>query len=246
MAKPIGYIIDQGLSPIDGKPFVCILTLKTTNPKIGDMAQAWILRSDINPVEAIATGDDYSICGNCPHRKGANELIDGVLKYIASDKRSCYVNIGQAPNSVYKTFKRGRYAIASSSDLKRVLAGRRVRWGAYGDPAILHQSVVSEINGYVLGHTGYTHQWRESFADWTKGVFQASCDGMHDYLEASAKGFKTFAVIPKGGNYYSGKQCPATVEASEAQCRTCSLCDGAKADIFVEAHGSGAKYVVSV
>ena len=239
MAKPIGYIIDQGLSPIDGKPYVCILTLKTTNPKTGDMAQAWVLRSDINPVEAIATGDDYSICGNCPHRKQWDQTLNRFV-------RSCYVNVGQAPNSVYKSYKAGRYPVASSADLKGALKGRRVRWGAYGDPAILHQSVVSEINGYVLGHTGYTHQWRESFADWTKGVFQASCDGMHDYLEASAKGFKTFAVIPKGGNYYSGKQCPATVEASEAQCRTCSLCDGAKADIFVEAHGSGAKYVVSV
>lgn len=230
----LGFIIDQGLSPIDSKPYVAILTLKSSNRKTGDMAQVWILRSDINPVEALNTGADVSICGNCPHRK----QDDG--------SRSCYVNVGQAPNSVYKSFKAGRYAIASSADLKRVLAGRRVRWGAYGDPAILHESVVSEINGYVLGHTGYTHQWRESFADWTKGVFQASCDGMMDYLEASKLGYKTFAVIPKGSRNYSGKQCPATIELSEAQCKTCKLCDGAKADIYVEAHGSGSKYIVAV
>jgi hypothetical protein len=244
-SSKLGFIIDQGLSPIDSKPYVAILTLKSSNRKTGDMAQVWILRSDINPVEALNTGEDYSICGNCPHRKGANELIDGVLRYIVSDKRSCYVNVGQAPNSVYKSFKAGRYDIATSSELKRVLAGRRVRWGAYGDPAILHESVVSEINGYVLGHTGYTHQWRESFSDWCKGVFQASCDGMMDYLEASKRGYKTFAVIPKGSRNYSGKQCPATIELSEAQCKTCKLCDGAKADIYVEAHGGGAKYVVA-
>lgn len=229
-----GFIIDQGLSPIDSKPYVAILTLKSSNRKTGDMAQVWILRSDINPVEALNIGDDYSICGNCPHRK----QDDG--------SRSCYVNVGQAPNSVYKSFKAGRYAIASSSELKAALRGRRVRWGAYGDPAILHESVVSEINDYVLGHTGYTHQWRESFADWTKGVFQASCDGMMDYLEASKLGYKTFAVIPKGSRNYSGKQCPATIELSEAQCKTCKLCDGAKADIYVEAHGSGSKYIVAV
>ena len=233
-SSKLGFIIDQGLSPIDLKPYVAILTLKSSNRKTGDMAQVWILRSDINPVKALNNGDDYSICGNCPHRKQS----DG--------SRSCYVNVGQAPNSVYKSFKAGRYAIATSSELKRVLAGRRVRWGAYGDPAILHESVVSEINGYVLGHTGYTHQWRESFADWTKGVFQASCDGMVDYLEASQQGYKTFAVIPKGSRNYSGKQCPATIELSETQCKTCKLCDGAKADIFVEAHGSGAKYIVAV
>ena len=230
----LGYIIDQGLSPIDSKPYVAILTLKSSNRKTGDMAQVWILRADINPVEALNTGADVSICGSCPHRKQE----DG--------SRSCYVNVGQAPNSVYKSFKAGRYAIATSTELKRVLAGRRVRWGAYGDPAILHESVVSEINGYVLGHTGYTHQWRESFADWTKGVFQASCDGMVDYLEASKLGYKTFAVIPKGSRNYSGKQCPATIELSEAQCKTCKLCDGAKSDIYVEAHGSGAKYVIAV
>ena len=232
-SSKLGYIIDQGLSPIDSQPYVAILTLKSSNRKTGDMAQVWILRSDINPVEALNTGADYSICGNCPHRK----QDDG--------SRSCYVNIGQAPNSVYKSFKAGRYAIASSNELKRVLAGRRVRWGAYGDPAILHESVVNEINGYVLGHTGYTHQWRESFADWCKGVFQASCDGMMDYLEASQRGYKTFAVIPKGSRNYSGKQCPATIELSEAQCKTCKLCDGAKTDIYVEAHGSGAKYVIA-
>lgn len=232
-SSKLGFIIDQGLSPIDSKPYVAILTLKSSNRKTGDMAQVWILRSDINPVEALNNGDDVSICGSCPHRKQE----DG--------SRSCYVNVGQAPNSVYKSFKAGRYAIASSKDLKQALGGRRVRWGAYGDPAILHESVVSEINGYVLGHTGYTHQWRESFADWTKGVFQASCDGMVDYLEASQRGYKTFAVIPKGSRNYSGKQCPATIELSEAQCKTCSLCDGAKTDIYVEAHGSGAKYIVA-
>ena len=233
-SSKLGYIIDQGLSPIDSQPYVAILTLKSSNRKTGDVAQVWILRSDVNPVEALNTGEDVSICGSCPHRKQE----DG--------SRSCYVNVGQAPNSVYKTFKRGGYAIATSSELKRVLAGRRVRWGAYGDPAILHESVVSEINGYVLGHTGYTHQWRESFADWTKGVFQASCDGMLDYIDASIKGYKTFAVIPKGSRNYSGKQCPATIELSEAQCKTCKLCDGAKTDIYVEAHGSGAKYIVAV
>jgi len=66
---------------------------------------------------------------------------------------------------------------------------------------------------------------------------------MADYLDASAHGWQTFAVIPKGSQAYSGKLCPATAHNSQAQCITCSLCDGAKTDIFVEAHGSRAKYV---
>ena len=234
MAKPLGFIIDQGLSPIDSQPYVAILTLKTSNRKTGNMAQVWILRSDINPVEAIATGDDYSICGNCPHRKQS----DG--------SRSCYVNVGQAPNSVYKAFKKGRYAIATSDDLRAAVAGRKVRWGAYGDPAVLHKSVVDEINSYAVSHTGYTHQWRQDYAQQFKGLFQASCDGFTDYLEASQSGWATFSVVPKGYKPASVKQCPATVENSQAQCITCSLCDGAKTDIYVEAHGSGAKHVVNI
>ena len=234
MATPLGFIIDQGLSPIDSKPYVAILTLKTSNRKTGNMAQVWILRSDINPVEAVNTARDYSICGDCPHRKQANGY------------RSCYVNVGQAPNSVYKAFKKGRYPIATSKDLKAAVAGRKVRWGAYGDPAVLHKNVVDEINSYAVSHTGYTHQWRSDYAQQFKGLFQASCDGFTDYLEASQSGWATFSVVPKGYKPASVKQCPATVANSQAQCITCSLCDGAKTDIYVEAHGSGAKHVTNI
>ena len=105
MSKPLGFILDQGLSPIDGSPYVAILTLKSSNRKTGNMAQVWILRSDLNPVEAMSSGQDRSICGDCPHRK----QDDG--------SRSCYVNVGQAPLSVYKGFKRGRYVSPTSEQL---------------------------------------------------------------------------------------------------------------------------------
>jgi hypothetical protein len=227
-----GYVIQRGVSPIDGKPFVVIMTMKTTNRKTGDMVQVWILRDDVNPVEAIATGDDYSICGNCPHRKQP----DGA--------RSCYVNVGQAPLSIWKAYKRGTYG--KLSDLTpQMLQGRKIRWGAYGDPALVSPILFATLNEHAAGHTGYTHQWREPWAQWCKGLFQASCDGLDDYLNASVHGWQTFAVIPKGSQAYSGKLCPATAANSQAQCATCSLCDGAKTDIFVEAHGSGAKYVAT-
>ena len=89
MTKRKGYVLQRGKSPIDGKPFVVIATMESKNTKTGNMIQVWILREDINPVEAIATGDDYTVCGDCPHRKQA----DG--------SRSCYVNVGQAPRQIY-------------------------------------------------------------------------------------------------------------------------------------------------
>ena len=234
MAKTKGFVIHRGLSPIDGQPIVAILTLESSNRKTGNMAQVWILRSDVNPVEAINSGADISICGGCGHRKQA----DG--------SRSCYVNVGQAPNSVFKTFKAGGYINFPSNDqLRRNLKGRKIRWGAYGDPAMLPVELVLWINHYAVSHTGYTHQWRREFASSFIGVFQASCDGFADYLDATAEGWHTFTVVGKHAQPTYAKQCPATVENSQAQCLTCSLCDGAKTNIFVHAHGSGAKHVVA-
>lgn len=236
MATPKGFIIDKGLSPIDGQSYVAILTLKTSNRKTGDMAQVWILREDVNPVEAIQTGEDVTICGSCPHRKQA----DG--------SRSCYVNVGQAPNSVWKSYKAGKYTDALASKdawnaLGDAVKGRKIRWGAYGDPAILDFFMVEYLNSLAIGHTGYTHQWREDWAQPFKGIYQASCDGFADYLSATDRGWQTFTVVGKGIVPDYAKQCPATVEGSVAQCLTCSLCDGAKASIYVEAHGTGAKHV---
>lgn len=235
MAKATGFIIDRGNSPIDGQPYVAILTVKSNNRKTGNMAQVWILREDVNPVAAVQSGDDYSICGNCPHRKQE----DG--------SRSCYVNVGQGPNSVWKAYKRGAYTEWKDSDdaIKSALKGRKIRWGAYGDPSVIHLAIVEILNSFASGHTGYTHQWRQDFAQAFKGTFQASCDGFQDYLDATAHGWKTFTVVHKNAVVDYAKQCPATVENSRAKCLTCKLCDGARADVFVAAHGTGAKYVTA-
>jgi len=234
MPKVKGFVIDQGLSPIDGKEYVAILTVESSNRKTGDMCQVWIMREDINPVDAVNTGQDYSICGDCPHRR----QYDG--------SRSCYVNVGQAPLSVWKSYKRGLYSWDySTADLQNALKGRKIRWGAYGDPAVIDPVIVRELNSYSLGHTGYTHQWKEAWAQPFCGIFQASCDGFNDYLIATAHGWKTFAVVSRNVSPEYAKQCPATVTNSQAQCITCSLCDGAKTDIFVHAHGKGAKYITA-
>jgi hypothetical protein len=253
MAKANGYVIDRNVSPIDGATYVTILTLKSTNRKTGNMAQVWILREDISPVEAVQTGKDVTICGNCVHRGEYSPALDKMIN------RSCYVNYGQGPNSVWKAYKRGVYKeldyvgckdLPSNgtfyADVEAIATGRRIRWGAYGDPSVINPQVVNLFNSYAEGHTGYTHQWREEFAQVFKGIFQASCDGFQDYLDATAHGWKTFTVVNKEATIVYAKQCPATVEDSKAQCATCKLCDGSKLDVFVHAHGSGAKYVTAV
>lgn len=241
MSKTKGYIIDRGLSPIDGQPYVAILTLESNNRKTGNMAQVWILCEDINPVEAVQTGKDVTICGDCPHRR---KWVEDVQAYV----RSCYVNVDQGPNSIWKAYKRGAYVDSTAWDLKqyaKIVGKRRIRWGAYGDPSVIKPGIVNALSAYAMGHTGYTHQWRKEFAQPFKGIFQASCDGFNDYLDATAHGWKTFTVVHKNASINYAKQCPATVENSVAQCLTCKLCDGAKSDVFVHAHGTGAKYVTT-
>lgn len=230
-----GFVIDRGLSPIDGQPYVAVLTLRSVNTKTGDMAQVFIIRPDLHPSEALATGADRTICGDCPHRPRWSLELGRVV-------RSCYVEVGKSVAAVWHAFTRGSYPDWSPEHAHH-LRGRRIRWGAYGDPAILTEHVVRNLTAIADGHTGYTHQWRAPWAQWARGLFQASCDSFADYLAASDAGWRTFAVVPQGEAPYSGKLCPATAENSQAQCLTCSLCDGAKRDIFVEAHGAGASFV---
>ncbi len=240
MKKPLGFILEEGLSPIDQKPFAAILTLNSSNRKTGNMAQVFIVKREVSPLEAIASGEDYSICGNCPHRRRWDETLQ---RYV----RSCYVNVGQSVSSVWRAYKAGKYATdLTVKDGKKYLTEKKIRWGAYGDPAVINPIIFHAVNGAAAGHTAYTHQWREDFAQVYKGSMMASCDGMEDYLEASAHGWKTFSVVPSNIEYSGIQKCPATIQGSKAQCLTCSLCDGDKKDIYVQAHGTGAKYVTVV
>jgi hypothetical protein len=140
MTKPKGYVLHHGISPINGEPYVAIITITSANRKTGNMAQVWILCEHTDPVVAVRDGSDESICGDCPHRKQA----DGT--------RTCYVNVGQAPLSVWKGYKRGIYP---ELDNVERLKGLSIRWGAYGDPGILPYSVVSAVNAVSTHHTGY-------------------------------------------------------------------------------------------
>ena len=231
MRKQRGYILQRGTSPIDGHPFVVIITMESANRKTGNMCQVWILREDVNPVEAVKNGQDLTVCGTCPHRKQS----DGT--------RTCYVNVGQAPLSVWRAFHTGKYR----SDLhvleaRDAVKGRKIRFGAYGDPALIDPMIFHILTKYCEGYTAYTHQWRESYGQWTKGKMQASCEGLADYLEASAHGWKAFSVSPKGSiPKHSAILCPATRENSAVTCSACTLCNGSSQDIYVEAHGPSAR-----
>ena len=121
-----GVILYRGPSQLDGKPIVAIATLKTYNEKTGDMVQTWILREDVAPTVAINTGDDVSVCGNCPLR--------GRLENGRNVGRACYVQVRNAPRAMWHAYRAGRYphysAKAHLELFSRSQATLGILWGS--------------------------------------------------------------------------------------------------------------------
>lgn len=235
-----GVILYEGPSRLDGQPIVVIATglKKSRNVKTGAMIQTYIIRSDIHPIEAVKTGADESICGDCPHRG------DGTGK-----GRSCYVTLAHGPRSVFDAYKRGIYPKLDSFSAARLFAGKMIRLGTYGDPAAAPYAMWKVITSQAAGWTGYTHQWRAIPSQWAELVM-ASADSEADMNGAHTLGYRTFRVTAEPFANVKGKEavCPASEEKGKvAQCITCKACMGtsgkAKASIQIAAHGGGKKYV---
>lgn len=228
-------VIYSGPSKIDGKPIVAILTgvdTKSKNSKTGDMPQVWILRSDLNPLDAMRLGEDTSICGNCPHRpklKGEDAL--------KRNSRTCYV-LPMPINATYKKYANGGHEYLAPYKAAKLLKGKHVRLGAYGDPAAVPLSVWRTLCRYCKS-TGYTHQWRTCEPEYAE-FLQASCDTLIDVVESTAKGYRTFFVQNVQDEsdvvrQYQGikfAHCPASKEKGKVTtCSACMACSGTRSGL---------------
>ena len=222
---PSGYVIYRGPSMLDGAPIVAIATMQTSNRKTGNMVQTWILRDDMSPVEASKAGADASVCGQCVHRWH----LGG----------ACYVNIGQAPGSIWRAYKRGAYPTAWGTAIG---TGATIRLGAYGDPAAVPAHVWLELIGSASGHTGYTHQWRNPVASELRALCMASVDSETERAEASALGWRTFRVRCADDGLASNEfECVSDTKGTA--CADCLACDGAargprQASVAIVVHGA--------
>ena len=257
MTNPNGYILWQGASLLDGKPIVVVATgfaSGSANRKTGAMIQTWILRGDVEPHTAIKTGEDSSVCGECVHR--------GTAKGDRTEGRSCYVLTHNAPLAVYRGWKRGIYGSvgADPEELERLGQGRRVRLGAYGDPAAVPAYVWSCLTLRASGWTGYTHQWATMDPEVARAfqpLCMASCDNQREHRAAKRAGWRTFWVVPSGsplvGSVARAREadlviCPASKERGHrTTCARCGLCQGTTTktsmDIVIAAHGAGASLI---
>ena len=243
-----GFVFYSGPSQLDGAPIVGIcLVGKSSNKKTGGMAQTYILRADTHPVEAVKTGQDSSICGNCPHRLINREYTDRKGRIKTGLKRTCYVNLGHGPSAVFKAYKNGNYPTVSPEWLNK-LAGRKLRLGTYGDPLAIPKSAWDVLLGAgIAGHTGYTHQWQktELSANWI-GKLMASVDNALERVQAQDNGWRTFSVLQSTETYFAtgSAMCPGSGEYKQktgkiVQCERCGLCNGSKASVAIQGHGIG-------
>ncbi len=219
----MSYILFEGRSLLDDNPIVVIMTgvgkntKPSSNEKTGSMAQTYILRSDVPPIEAIKSGADASICGQCPHRPN----LGG----------SCYVNVGQGPRSVWEAYKRGNYSYKYPW-----LAGEglTIRIGAYGDPGAVPPHIWYWLLEHAKGWTGYTHQ--ALIAPKLKGICMASADTEYEAAGFQNVGWKTFRVKNKEDPLMEG-EILCLNETHGIHCKECGVCDGKKINVAINVHG---------
>jgi hypothetical protein len=197
------------------------ITSTTQNRKTGDMIQLWILHMDIKPTDLVQSGiDAQTVCKGCPFASGGG----------------CYVNAGQAPQSAWKAYKRGSYKDFNISKFK----GKKVRFGAYGNPSLIPLEIIKDIVSVSSGHTGYFHDWHEMSNEQAIAYgqyFMASTETQTSFEKVKSLGLRVFHVSPI--------QPKGTIEclsdSHDKQCRDCMLCAGnsKKArSIWISPHGS--------
>ena len=237
--KPLGIVLYEGPSVLDGAPIVVVATgfHRTNNPKTGAMLQTWILRADVAPIQAIRDGADASVCGACPLRA----TVPGTLK-----GRDCYVRM-TGPEGVWKAWKRGAYADGSTmgaSAFEALFSGRKLRMGAYGDPAAVPVIIWRYLSGIVMSWTGYTHQRSHVHFDVEILRYCMVSADTAAHVENLPEGARSFRVLRPSDTMRADEvYCPADAEKTRGRvtCASCGLCRGSSLrarNVAIAAHGA--------
>jgi len=227
-----GFKLWEGASLLTGEPIVVIVTMGGNNPKTDNdfksMVQTWIMLRDTPPHEAVKSGNDEGVCGNCIQRPS----VGG----------ACYVKTFQAPLSIWRAYKRGNYNNVINLENLR---GAELRLGSYGDPSAvpfdIWRNLIDKVQPRLM--TGYTHQMsHKAFDKRMAEVCMISADTPKVALKAHAQGFRTFRMTTDTEQLLPNEIiCPNDTDG--VKCIDCGLCDGAgdKPNIAILAHGALAK-----
>lgn len=224
-------VLWEGTSRLDQQSPIAVFATghdrPSKNSKTGDVIQTWIMRTDMSPLDAVKTGADFAICGGCMHRGS-----------------SCYVNVGQAPMSIYRAEDRYWYTTNAFA------RGRKVRLGAYGDPAAVPYEFWAELLSGARSWLGYTHQWL-SCDQRMKRFCMASVESLAERDQAHGLGWRCFMVGTSLEEMPNDRitLCPASAEAGKRMtCSECMSCSGLGldnrvGDVFIPVHGVKSKVV---
>lgn len=229
-----GLVVWKGRSLLaPHKPIVLILTgltNPTRNPKNGPMVQSWVLVQKDHPVDALNTGSDRSICGDCPFRKQE----DG--------SRGCYTN-PMSFSSVWRAWKAGNYRDVTPLEAARALRGRRLRLGSYGDPCAVPLAVWQTLVRVVGAgnHSGYTSQWRKADRRFAR-ILMASTRSPQETREAEARGYRAYEAVDTEVHPVRTGSVLCPHYSRGIQCFNCGLCAGTTSkakSIYAPIHGAG-------
>lgn len=228
-----GVVFYEGPSVLDGNPIVAIATgiiIPSMNRKTGFMIQTWIMNADLPPLDAVRSGEDKSICGNCP------------LRGDHGKRRACYVTLHDVPTRVWHAWKDRRYPKPEDA---RWAKDRYIRFGSYGDPTAVPFAIWNDLAKRAAGWTGYTHEWRRTEFQVFRRLLMASIEKPEDAWTAWSFGWRTYRIrLPNDELMPFESVCPASNEAGwKSSCLICGQCDGSRPfdvrrSYAIVAHGS--------
>lgn len=202
------------------------LARASQNSGTGEMLQVWIMRADIRPSACRREGARRATCGGCR------------LKAV------CYT---RPPNRVWEGLaRRGMVAghdavvgaVATGADLSGrraavldLVRGRKIRWGADGDPCVIPADLMSAMCHASAGWTGYTHSWRDPRFSEHKRFLMASVESRRGAVDAVAAGWRWFRVRSStdgcgavSGTVVREADCPKG--SGKLSCSECMFCSG--------------------
>ena len=229
MARPQSGIIWQGPSRFDEQEVTAVATEDSRNPKTGKMVQIWFIPKYVffKKRSWRARRSRFSVCGFCP------------LAMLG-----CYVKLYNAPLQIWKKIKKGGYPIKPIADFK----DRPVRFGAYGEPALMPLTLLSRIARMASGWTGYTRAWTDKAVKGYRRYLMASVKSPAEKAQANAMGWRTFRIISGVDQRQSDEiLCPGSNEwralhgGKFVTCAQCLLCNGTSAlsrrNVAIVGHG---------
>ena len=225
-------VLFNAVSQLNGDRIKVYWSQTSSNSKTGNIPNINFMPDNVKPTDSVKSGDDASVCGNCPLRP--------INFNPKTHDKPCYLNLGFGQNSIFNADGRGN--IPSFNWEAKTILEDIIRIGTWGDSASLEKSLLLQIVKLAKRVVNYTHQWELKKFNFLKAFSMASVHTVADKIKANKLGFRTFRTIKplpfadhvkhinKGKNYAKDLQadeilCPNFVNDS-VKCKQCGLCCG--------------------